>query len=193
MMAAMSSDRIRVPYEEYLREERLELWQHQWIDGEVSAMVAGSLEHARLKAKLIGIIGNGITRPRCVVFGPSLRLRSHATNIATYADLTVVCDRVETDPEDRDAVTNPTLLVEVLSPLTEAFDRGDKAWHYRRIPSLCEYLLVSENEPHIEVFRRGEAGNWYFLEAFAGESLTLESVGCTISIDEVYANPVTDQ
>jgi Uma2 family endonuclease len=186
----MSGAQIRVPYEEYLRQERLELWRHQWIDGEVSAMVAGSLEHARLKASLTGVIGNGLQGRHCTVFSSDLRLRSRVTSIATYADLTVVCDRVETDPDDRDAVTNPTLLVEVLSPVTEAFDRGDKAWHYRRILSLREYVLVSEHEPHIEVFRRGEPGRWYFFEARAGEMLTLESIGCTISVDEVYANLV---
>jgi Uma2 family endonuclease len=180
----------RVPYEEYLRQERLELQKHEWINGEVYAMVGGTLEHARLQSAVSRALGNALSGRPCVVYSSDARVRSRATNIATYPDVTVVCGRPETDSEDHDALTNPTLIVEVLSPSTEAYDRGTKARHYRAISSLREYVLVSQDEPRIEVFRRGERGRWEFFEARAGELLTLESVGCTISIDEIYQNPV---
>lgn len=114
-------------------------------------------------------------------------MRSRATEIATYADLSVVCGELKTDPDDPDAVTNPTLLVEVLSPpSTEAYDRGDKSARYRQIPSLREYVLVSQGTPRIELFRREQGGRWSLLEARAGEQLVLESVGCTLVVDEIY-------
>jgi Uma2 family endonuclease len=195
MMLAMSeaAEKVRVPYEDYLRQERLEQWKHEWIDGEVFAMAGGSPEHSRLQGRLIRILGTALEGGPCEVYTTDLRIRSRATEIATYADVTVVCGEIETDAQDKDAVTNPTLIIEVFSSSTEAYDRGTKAKHYRAIPSLREYLLVNQDEPRIEVFRRTQSGRWEFLEARAGELLTLESVDCTISIDEVYANPVADQ
>ncbi|HVH97285.1 MAG TPA: Uma2 family endonuclease [Enhygromyxa sp.] len=184
-----AAKKARVPYEEYLRQERLEQQKHEWIDGEVYAMVGGTPEHARLQGRLIRILGAALEGGPCEVYTTDLRVRSRATNIATYADITVVCGDLETDSEDGDAVTNPTLIIEVLSPTTEAYDRGSKGTHYRQIPSLREYVLVSQDTQHIEIFRRNVSGNWSFLEAFAGESVVLESVGCTVSVDEVYKKP----
>lgn len=76
------------------------------------------------------------------------------------------------------------------SPTTEAYDRGSKAEHYRQIPSLREYVLVSQDAPHIEIFRRAQGNNWTFVEAHAGETLTLESIACNLVIDEIYNNPL---
>ena len=144
----------------------------------------------RLQAALAGVLGEALQGRPCVVFGADLRIRSRETEIATYADASVVCGEVETHPEDADAVTNPVLVIDVLSPSTEAYERGQKAAHYRRLPSMKEYVLVAQDAPRIEVFRRAEGGRWELLEAGAGESLTLESVGCTIAVDEVFANPL---
>ena len=192
MMAVMSeaAKKARVPYEEYLRQERLEQQKHEWIDGEVYAMVGGTLEHARLQAAVSHALATALSGRPCIVYSSDARVRSRATNMATYPDVTVVCGRPETDPEDPDALINPTVIVEVLSPSTEAYDRGLKARHYRAIPSLREYVLVSQDAPRIEVFHRAKSGRWDFFEARAGELLTLESIGCTIAIDEIYAMPV---
>ncbi len=189
MLPEMSdaASQVRVSYEDYLQLERRELQKHQWIDGEVFAMVGGTPEHARLQAELIRQIGNALAGGPCKVYSSDLRVRSSVTNIATYADVTVVCGPLVHDPEDPDAVTNPTLIVEVLSPTTERFDRGDKALHYRRIPSLREYVLVTQDTPRIEVFRRRDDGRWEFVEAGSGGQIELESIGCTIAVDEVYA------
>ncbi|PRQ03921.1 Uma2 family endonuclease [Enhygromyxa salina] len=182
-----AASQVRVSYAEYLRQEQLELHKHQWIDGEVYAMVGGTPEHARIQARLIRLIGNAVEGGQCQVFTSDLRIRSRATNIATYADITVVCGPLQRDPEDRDAATNPKLVIEVLSPTTERFDRGDKALHYRRIASVSEYVLVAQDAARIEVFRRSEDGSWRFLEAGPGESVRFESIGCTIAVDDVYA------
>lgn len=84
---------------------------------------------------------------------------------------------------------NPIVLVEVLSDATEAYDRGEKFAHYRRIPSLREYVLVAQRERRIEVHRLNEAGHWELHEALAGESITLVSIGCRLDVDEVYRDP----
>jgi Uma2 family endonuclease len=179
-----------VPYADYLRLEQESATKHEWLVGEVFAMAGGSPEHARLQAALAGVLRGALTGRPCVVFGADLRIRSRATEIATYADASVVCGALETHPDDPDAVTNPVLVIEVLSPSTEAYDRGQKAAHYRRIATLKEYVLVAQDAPRIEVFRRVEGGRWEFLEAGAGETLTLQSVGCTIAVDEVFAHPL---
>ena len=114
-------------------------------------------------------------------------MRIPETGLSTYPDLSVVCGELETAPDDKDAITNPILLVEVLSDSTEAYDRGAKWAHYRRIPSLREYVLVSQGEPRVEVFRRIEAGRWELLEARPGETIELASLGVRLDVAAVYA------
>jgi Uma2 family endonuclease len=110
--------------------------------------------------------------------------------LATYPDLSVVCGQLRTADDDPDAITNPVLLVEVLSDSTEAYDRGAKWANYRRIGSLRDYVLVSQAEPLIEAFRRTEGGRFELLEARAGESIELASIGARLDVSAVYANPL---
>ena len=110
--------------------------------------------------------------------------------LATYSDVTVVCDQAETLPDDPQAVVNPTVVVEVLSDSTEAYDRGAKAASYRRIPSLRAYVLVSQREPAIELFRRTDAGAWELVEARRGSRLELRSLVVTLDVDAVYRDPL---
>ncbi|WP_394822707.1 Uma2 family endonuclease [Pendulispora albinea] len=94
------------------------------------------------------------------------------------------------DPADDGAITNPALVVEVLCDITEARDRGEKFAHDRRIPSLREYIMVSQHEPRIEVYRRTEHGRWELEEACAGESIELASVNCRLAVDDIYRDPL---
>jgi Uma2 family endonuclease len=94
--------------------------------------------------------------------------------------------------EDANTLVNPIVLVEVLSDRTEAYDRGEKFAHYRRIPSLREYVLVSERVSRLEVFRRSEGGNWTLYEPDAGGMMALASIGCELAVDEVYANALAE-
>jgi Uma2 family endonuclease len=113
-----------------------------------------------------------------------------ATGLDTYPDVSVVCGAEERDVEDRFALTNPVVLVEVLSPSTEAYDRGEKADHYRMIATLREIVLVSHREPLIEVIRRGEDGQWTDHAFVAGQAAELRSIGCTLEVDEIYSDPL---
>jgi Uma2 family endonuclease len=131
---------------------------------------------------------------RCRVLSSDVRVRAKATGLSTYPDVSVVCDKVEVEPEDEHGVLNPTLIVEVLSDATEAHDRGAKAAHYRRIPALREYVLVSQREPLIEVYRRNERNNWELVvEARRGERAELKACGDVIAldVDAIYRDPLT--
>lgn len=180
----------RLVYAEYLRQERQSMLKHQWVSGEMFAMTGGTPEHARLQATVASTLAAALAGKPCAVYGADLRIRSRHTDIATYADVTVVCGQLETDPEDPDAAINPVVVVEVLSPSTEAYDRGDKAAHYRRIPALREYVLVAQDSRRIEVFRREDGGRWEFEEASAGQSIRLTSIDAELVVDEIYANPL---
>jgi Uma2 family endonuclease len=127
------------------------------------------------------------------VLSSDVRVRSKTTGLTTYADVTVVCDKLEVDDDDRHGVLNPRLIVEVLSDSTEAYDRGAKAAHYRRIESLREYVLVGQGEPLIEVYRRNERGKWELaIEARRGEIAELTSCGepIRIDVDAIYRDPL---
>ncbi len=186
--------KVYVPYAEYLEAEAKSPTRHEWLDGEIYDVAGGTLDHAGLAAAVIAALGRQLAGRRCRVFTSDLLVRVLATGLGTYPDISVVCGRAEHDPESNGmAVTNPTVLIEVLSDTTEAYDRGEKFAHYRRIPSLREYALVGQNTPKIEVFRKNEAGLWVLVaEAGAGESATLESIGCTLQVDEVYADPLAE-
>jgi Uma2 family endonuclease len=180
-----------VSYAEYLAIEEKSLTKHEWLDGVVYDMSGGTLDHARLAAAVIGLLSAQLRGKPCGVFTSDLKVRVPGTGLSTYADVTVVCGKPETAPEDANAATNPTLLIEVLSDSTEAYDRGEKFAHYRRLASLREYVLVSQHAPRIEVWRRNEGGRWELAqEAEAGEHAALASIGCTLDVDDVYANPL---
>jgi Uma2 family endonuclease len=179
-------------YAEYLAAEALAEVRHEYLNGEVWAMAGGTPEHSALAAAVILELGNALRGKRCRAFTSDVRVRISETGLTTYPDVSIVCGQLETAPEDKDAITNPIVLVEVLSDSTEAYDRGAKAAHYRRIPSLREYVLVSQNEPRIEVHRRTESGRWELLEARPGETIELASLGVRLDVAAVYANPLDE-
>src|SRR5215468_3706623 len=187
-MVARAPDKIS--YADYLALEARTGIKHEWIDGVVRAMAGGTPTHAKLAAAIIRELGTALRGRRCDVFTSDLKVRVLATGLATYPDAAVVCDKRELDPEDRNAVVNPALIVEVLSDATEAYDRGEKFRSYRRIPSLREYVLVSQHEPCIEVYRRNEHGVFELTEAGAGEEIELATTGAKLSVDEVYRDPL---
>jgi Uma2 family endonuclease len=180
----------RLTYPEYVAAEARSEVRHEFLDGCAYAMAGGTPEHAALAAAFGREIGNALRGKPCRVFSADLRVRVSATGLTTYPDLSVVCGKLETAADDPHAVLNPLVLVEVLSESSEAYDRGAKAAHYRRIASLAEYVLVSQNEPLIEVHRRNERGHFELIEARAGEHAELASLGVSISVDAVYENPL---
>lgn len=186
-MAAKAPHSVFYSFAEYLRAEEDSTIRHEYLGGQIYAMAGGTPEHAALAmlmgARLVVKLEGGRGR----VHGSDLRIRVRKTGLATYPDVTVVCGRREVDPEDKNTVTNPTVLVEVTSKSTEEYDRGEKFEHYSEIPSLREYVLVSHREHAIEVRRREPSGEWSTSVARAGERVLLRSIDCEIDVDALYA------
>ena len=181
---------VRMSYEEYLVAEAGAATRHEYLRGEVYAMAGGTPDHAALAMKVGAELTLGLGDKPCRVYGSDLRVRVDATDLTTYPDVTVVCGHFQASALDEHAASNPVLIVEVLSDSTEAYDRGEKFAHYRRLPSLREYLLVSQHEPRLEVYRKNERGQWVLSEAREGEELTLSCVGVTLATNAVYRDPL---
>ncbi len=185
---------LNTSHAEYVALEETSTTKHEWLDGVVYDMAGGTPGHAALSMAVGAALVACLRGKRCRVYSADLRVRVLATGLSTYPDASVVCGKLETDPDDKNAAVNPKVLVEILSDSSEAYDRGEKFAHYRRIPSLEEYVLVSQREPLIEVFRKNEAGKWVLAEEVrVGESAALASVGATLSVDEIYADPLRDE
>ena len=181
----------RYPYAEYVRLEDASSTRHEFWNGEIYAMAGGTPDHARLCAVIARLIGNQLIRG-CEVYSSDLRVRIAAADLTTYPDTTVVCGRVVRAIEDRLAATNPVLLVEVTSPSTEDYDRGDKLAAYKHLPTLREVLIASHVEPRLTLHRRETDGSWSVREARAGERVELSSVAASLAVDEVFAGGLED-
>ena len=176
----------RITFAEYLGLERGSPVKHEFLDGRTWAMAGGTIEHAQLAANVIRELGAQLRGRGCRVFTSDLRVRVAATGLATYPDVTVVCGSIEADAEDDNTVRNPIVLVEVLSDSTEAYDRSEKFAHYRRIPSLRAYVLVSQTEARIEVYGRNDDGSWTLHEARPPNAAIIAAVDCRVEVAAVY-------
>lgn len=184
----------RQPYsfDDYVELEASSTTKHEFLDGEVWAMAGGSVEHAAVAANIVGLLRQALTGRPCRVFTSDLRIRVKATGLATYPDVSVICDQVQLDPDDRKGHTaiNPSLLVEVLSPSTEVYDRGEKLVHYKRIESLQEIVLVAHDVRRLDLWRRTKSG-WTQLTFKPGEAATLSSLhDIELPVDDVYFDPL---
>jgi len=173
-------------FREYVRLEEYSNVRHEFLEGVIYAMAGGTPAHAALAARVIQRLGAQLDGRRCEVFTSDLRVRVAATGLATYPDVTVVCGKLETDPEDPATVLNPTVLVEVLSDSTAEYDGGEKLDHYRKIASLREIVLVSHREPLVDVWRRDQREAWSRQAAGVGQTVTLQSIACELAIDDLY-------
>lgn len=185
-MSSSLRPRYRYSYEEYLSYERDSGMKHEYDDGEIYAMAGGSRRHNALASRVSGAL-EASRGPGCVAFQSDQRVRILATGRAIYPDVSMVRGTIEGDPADPQGatITNPVLIVEVLSPTTEQEDRGNKWQHYQRISSLQEYVLVSQAEPRIERYRRLPSGDWEYHEATAG-TVDLQC-GATLDLARLYA------
>ncbi len=150
----------------------------------------GAPRHAALTSRVIIALGAQLRGRPCEVFDPDLRIRTAATGLATYPDVSAVCGPLEADPEDPNTVLNPIVLVEVLSDSTEEYDRGEKLDHYRRIPALRDVVLVSHRDPSIELWQRSaeDADDWSCRTYGSGSRVPVSSIGCELDVDELYRN-----
>ncbi len=191
----------KITVQEYLAQERKSPMKNQFFDGEVFAMAGGSDEHSLIAANISGEVRNALKGGRCNVFNSDLRVKVEDTGLYTYPDVTVVCGEREFDDEHRDTLTNPTVIIEVLSPSTESYDRGSKSRQYRRIESLKELILVAQDSATIEQYVRNAEGQWQLSDTEGLESsLSFVSLGISVSLAEIYRDvtfpsqePIQDQ
>ena len=174
-------------YQNYLRVEQETGIKHEYLDGYYVAMAGGTPSHAQLGGRINHFLTAGLEGRPCRPFNSDLKIRIPESGLATYPDASVICGGLQLDAEDRNAATNPTVLVEVLSKGTEAYDRGEKWSHYRRLPSLREYVLVSSQRIAVEVFRRGLDGEWIYVCYGPGDQVSLPSLELVLAVDAIYS------
>jgi Uma2 family endonuclease len=175
--------KLNYTYAEYLGFEASSNVKHEFLGGQIYAMAAGTPEHAALAAVVITLLGPQLRGGKCRPYNSDLRVRT-LTGLTTYPDVTVVCGPCEIDSMDPLAITNPTLIVEVLSRSTEEYDSGDKFEHYKTFPSLREYVLVSHRERSVEVRSHGEDG-WRTI-VIREDAIAELSVGARLDVRELY-------
>ncbi len=176
--------RLRIPVAEYLALEETATERHEYLDGEIFAMSGGTRAHDSLSGAVFAELRAALRGKPCAAQGPNLRVKAQATGLYTYPDALVHCGPHFEDAR-KTTLLNPTVVVEVLSPGTERHDRGDKFRHYRGIPSVADYLLVSTTQRQVEVFSRRET-SWVLTIYEAGQVIELDSVGARLAIDAIY-------
>jgi len=173
--------------EEYLALERRSEARHEFLDGEIFAMTGASLQHNDIVWNVAGLLHSQLQGRPCRAAIGDMRIRVDATGLCTYPDLVVVCGEPRLADAELDTLLNPTLIIEVLSPSTEAYDRGRKFAHYRTIASLAEVVLISQERIEVERFSRQPEGGWLLFEANRlEEHLPLPAIGCELPLAKVY-------
>jgi Uma2 family endonuclease len=186
----MAEPHDRVSVEEYLAFERRSEGRHEYLDGEVFAMTGASRYHNRLAANIAGILYSQLRGGPCELYIADMRVRVAATGLYAYPDLAVVCGEPRFDDAHLDTLVNPTLIFEILSPSTEAADRGTKFAHYRRIDSLAEVVLIAQDRVAVEHYSRRlppPEGGWHLRDAARlDDRLSLPSIGCELPLADLY-------
>lgn len=177
----------RLSEEEYLRLERESDVRHEYLAGEIFAMVGASIDHNRIVTSTSFALYAQLRRRPCDLFANDMRVRVSASGLYAYPDLTVVCGEPLFLNEDTNTLLNPAVIIEVLSPSTEGYDRGKKFQHYRALRSLKEYILITQDAYHIDHFVRQSEIGWLLTEHVGPEAtLQLSSIDCTLALADVY-------
>lgn len=180
-----SARRRSFSFREYLELEEASNTKHEYAGGEIYAMAGGTPAHAALSMAVGASLVAKLRGGPCRVYSSDLRVRVMETGLATYPDVTVICGPLAHDPESNATVTNPTVLVEILSPSTADYDRGEKLDHYRQLPSLRACLFVDPDRRSVLVVRR--AGDHWATDAYGpGDAIALDFLGTALDIDALY-------
>jgi Uma2 family endonuclease len=176
-------DRLLMTAAEYLAWEPTQEERYEYWDGEVVAMSGGTRNHNRISLNFSKLLDDALLDRACEVYIADVKVQVEPGQKYFYPDVVVTCDERDDDPQ---FVQFPCLIIEVLSPSTEAIDRGVKFARYRQFTSLQEYVLVQADRYHVEVFRRNDRGQWVLSEYDLEDNLLLESINVEIKISELY-------
>ncbi|MCA1613532.1 MAG: Uma2 family endonuclease [Acidobacteria bacterium] len=173
--------------EEYLASERRAENKNEYFDGEIFAMTGASRKHNYVAGNVYSALRRELRDKACDVFISDMRVRIAAANIYTYPDVVAACDEPEFEDAEVDTLLNPTLVVEVSSKSTASYDRAAKFDYYRTLPSLLEYLLVSQDTYHVTQYVRQPEGRWLLADIRGAEArVELSSVQCVLTLAEIY-------
>jgi len=181
-MIALPDHRL-MSAEEYLLWEPTQEQRYEYWDGEVVAMSGGTRNHNRISGNFFRLLDDALVDGPCEAYIVDVKVQVEPRKKYFYPDVVVTCGERDVDAQ---VVQFPCLIIEVLSPSTEAIDRGTKFAKYRRAATLQEYVLVQVEQPGVEIFRRNEQGKWVLSEYSLGEVLELKSVGVEIAIADLY-------
>jgi Uma2 family endonuclease len=173
--------------EEYLAKERVADYKSEYYKGEIFAFAGASREHNLIAGNIHSILHQQLRNKSCEVYPSDMRVKVNITGLYTYPDVVVVCGEPKFEDERRDTLLNPIVLIEVLSPSTENYDRGTKFEHYRTISSLSDYLLVAQDKIHVEHYVRQSDRSWLFSEfKSTKEKFKIQSIDCDLTVEEIY-------
>ncbi|MDG4594949.1 MAG: Uma2 family endonuclease [Candidatus Contendobacter sp.] len=177
----------RLTPEDYLAIERGAEFKSEYFNGEIFAMAGASRAHNAIVLNIGSEIRRHLKHRPCKAYVNDLRVKVSPTGLYTYPDLMVVCGKEQFEDAHLDTLLNPTLIIEVLSASTEAYDRGRKFEHYRHLDSLVEYVLIAQHRPHVESYRRQPDHQWLLTECNGlNGTLRLQSIDCDLALAEVY-------
>jgi len=178
--------------EAYLERERAALYKSDFHDGQIFAMTGASREHNLITVNITAALHQQLKNRPCEAYTNDMRVKASIAHSYHYPDIAVVCGGAQFEDGHFDTLTNPTVVIEVLSPSTEAYDRGGKFSNYRKIASLQEYLLVAQDQPYIERYVR-QHENWLLTETVGLDAtLELSSIACTLALRDVYAKVLAE-
>jgi Uma2 family endonuclease len=173
--------------QEYLELERKAAYKSEYYAGEIFAMSGASREHNLIVANVTTSLNTQLKDRDCEVYPSDMRVRTPDTLLYTYPDVAVVCGEPQFEDDSFDTLVNPTLIVEVLSPSTETYDRTKKFADYRKIGSLKEYILIAQHECRVTQYAKQSDGTWLFREAnHLEEKLHLASIDCDLELESIY-------
>lgn len=174
--------------EAYLEAERAADFKSEYVNGEVFAMSGAKLAHNQIASNVIGEIREQMKDRPCNVLGSDMKVRMESANAFLYPDVSGLCGPFDFYGDRQDVYTNPQFIIEILSDSTQAYDRGDKFFHYQTLSSLREYILISQTSVAVEVYRKQDDDWLYRLRRNPDDVLKLDSVGCSVPLREIYRN-----
>lgn len=187
MMPALAQKSSRMSETEYLAFDRASEIKHEFFAGEIFAMTGASEAHNLICTSVSFLLYSQLRSRPCELYRGSMRVRVAAAGLYAYPDLSVVCGEAQFADAHNDTLLNPTVIIEVLSPTTEGYDRGRKFQQYRALASLREYILIAQDSPRIERYLRLDDDTWQLSDASGMDAtIALSSIGCALALAEVY-------
>jgi Uma2 family endonuclease len=172
---------------EYLAIERSSQQKNEYFNGEIFAMGGASERHNLIVGNVFASLHIQLRGKPCKVYSSDMRVKVSATGLYTYPDVVALCGEASFDDEQQDTLLNPTVIIKVLSKSTEGYDRGEKFAHYRKVESIKEYVLISQDKSRVECYTRQAGNQWLMSEVTQSqEVLNLPAINCTLLVSDIY-------